>query len=117
MKEIDVTVLDIGSEKITVFYGSKSVNNTFNVKASASVPYAGFADGEWLDEENLPQAVEKALREVETSARIRIRKLFIGVPGEFTTTVAKEVSIAFDRKRRVTSRDLDDLFERGNTYK
>ncbi len=117
MKAIDVTVLDIGSEKITVFYGSKSVNNTFNVKASASVSYAGFADGEWLDEENLPQTIERALREVETSARIRIRKLFIGVPGEFTTTVAKEVSIAFDKKRRVTSRDLDDLFERGNTYK
>lgn len=117
MKTNDVTVLDIGSEKITVFYGSKSVNNTFNVKASAQVPYAGFADGEWLDEENLPMAIEKALKEVEDSARIRIRKLFIGVPGEFTTSVAKDVSIAFDRKRRVTDRDVDDLYERGNTYK
>lgn len=117
MRANDVTVLDIGSEKITVFYGSKSVNNTFNVKASASVPYEGFADGEWLNEENLPSVIEKAIKEVEESARIRIRKLFIGVPGEFTTAVAKEVSIAFDRKRRVTDRDIDDLYERGNTYK
>ncbi len=117
MKTNDVAVLDIGSEKISVYYGSKSVNNTFNIKASSTVPYAGFAEGEWLDEENLPATVQKAISEVEESARIRIRKLFIGVPGEFTTTVAKEVSIAFDRKRRVTDRDIDDLYERGNTYK
>ncbi len=117
MRTNDVAVLDIGSEKITVFYGTKSVNSTFNVKASSSIPYSGFADGDWLDEENLPSVVEKAIREVEDSARVRIRKLFIGVPGEFTTVVAKEVGIAFERKKRVTDRDIDDLFERGNTYK
>lgn len=117
MSTNDIAVLDIGSGKITLFYGAKSVNNTFNVKASASVPYAGFADGEWLDEENLPLVIEKVIKEVEDSARIRIRKLFIGVPGEFTTTVAKEVGIAFERKRRVTYKDVDALYERGNTYK
>ncbi len=117
MRTNDVAVLDIGSEKISVYYGTKSVNNTFNIKATSSVRYAGFADGEWLEEDNLPSVIQKVIREVEESARIRIRKLFIGVPGEFTTTVAKDVGIAFDRKRRVTGYDIDDLYERGNTYK
>ena len=35
----DVVALDIGSEKITVFCGNKSVNDTFNVKCSSSTQY------------------------------------------------------------------------------
>ena len=59
----DVAVLDIGSEKITLFYGNKSVNDTFNVKAFSSIPYAGFADGEWLDELALGEVIQKAIEE------------------------------------------------------
>ena len=113
----DVAVLDIGSEKITVFYGCKSVNETFNVKASVAVPYAGFADGEWLDEESLPAVFQKAVDDIQNVAGVRIRKFFIGVPGEFTTSVAKEVSIVLDRRRRIVDKDIDEFFDKGNTYK
>ena len=113
----DVAVLDIGSEKITVFYGCKSVNDTFNVKASVEVPYAGFAEGEWLDEESLSAVLQKAVDEIQNTARTRIRKFFIGVPGEFTTSVVKEVGIVLDRRRRVVDSDVDALFNKGNTYK
>ncbi len=113
----DVAVLDIGSEKITVFYGNKSVNDTFNVKASVTVAYSGFADGEWLDEESLSAVFQKAVDEICNVARVKIRKFFIGVPGEFTTVVAKEVGVVLDRKRRIVDSDIDDLFDKGNTYK
>ena len=113
----DVAVLDIGSEKITLFYGNKSVNDTFNVKVSASIPYAGFTEGEWLEEDALSDVIKKAVEDVQIAAKTRIRKLFVGVPGEFTTTVAKDVEITLDRKRRVVDRDIDELFDKGNTYK
>lgn len=113
----DVAVLDVGSEKITLFYGNKSVNDTFNIKASSSIPYAGFADGEWLDENALAEVIGKAVEDVQSVTKTKIRKLFVGVPGEFTTTVVKEVEIMLDRRRRVVDRDIDELFDKGNTYK
>ncbi len=113
----DVAALDIGSEKVTLFYGNKSVNDTFNVKASVSIPYAGFTEGEWLDENALSDVIKKAVDEVQAITKTRIHKLFVGVPGEFTTTVVKEVEIVLDRRRRVVDQDIDDLFDKGNTYK
>ncbi|MBQ2714061.1 MAG: hypothetical protein IJF76_00320 [Clostridia bacterium] len=113
----DVAALDIGSEKITLFYGNKSVNDTFNIKASSSIPYAGFAEGEWLDEESLSSIIKKAVEDVQAVSKNKIRKLFVGVPGEFTTCVVKEVEIRLDRRRRVVDSDIDELYDKGNTYK
>jgi cell division protein FtsA len=112
-----LSVLDIGSEKISVFVGVKGVNNIFIVKAKAEVNYGGFQEGEWLDYKNLGTAINKALKLAEKQADIKIKKLYLGVPGEFVTAVTKELSpISFNKPRVISSGDLDVFYSQGSIY-
>ena len=43
-----VSVLDFGSEKITVMVGGRGINGTFDVKGIGNADYAGFMDGEFF---------------------------------------------------------------------
>ena len=112
----DVAVLDVGSEKLTVFIGERTVNGTFNVKSTGEAPYEGFKGGQWLDPDGLFDAVEKACAGATRSLGGRFRKLYVGVPGEFTTVVTKEVGFALEKTRKIRDCDLDELFKTGDTF-
>lgn len=105
----DVAVLDFGSSKITVLIGERGVNNTITVNGIGECDYAGFADGEWFEEEQLPYVIAHAISNAETNSRTKIKQLYIGVPGEFTTTVCRDVAVNFPRKKRIVEADLDAL--------
>lgn len=111
-----ITVLDIGSKKISVFIGVKGVNDIFIVKAKTEVSYAGFADGEWLDYKNLGTIINRAIKQAERVSEIKIKKIFLGVPGEFITIVTKELTVTYNKPHVVTAADLDKLYSEGNTY-
>ena len=63
-----VSVLDIGSSKLTVMIGEKGVNNTFNVRGAGEVNYAGFYEGVFLEPENLQSAIKEAISKAETNS-------------------------------------------------
>lgn len=111
-----ISVLDIGSKKISVFIGAKGVNDIFIVKAKSEIDYAGYTDGEWLDYRNLGTIINRAVRQAQSQAGITIKKIYIGVPGEFVTVVTKELVMQFPKPRPVTSADLDKMYSDGNTY-
>ena len=109
----DTAVLDFGSGKISVLIGERGVNGCLNILGSGEAQYGGFMDGEWLEPDLLAQAVGYAVNNAQTNSRTKVRKLFVGVPGEFTTCAVKDVNINFSKKRRVTNFDVDELFETG----
>ena len=112
----DVAVLDVGSEKLTVFIGERTVNGTFNVKGMGEAAYEGFKGGEWLDPDGLYDAVERACSAATRGLQGKFKKLYVGVPGEFTAVVTKEVGFAFDKTKKIRDCDLDELFKTGDTY-
>lgn len=117
MVKKEVAVLDFGSSKVTVLIAERGVNGTFNIKGTGEVEYAGFYEGEFLEPEKVSLAVGLAINNAETTARSRITKLYVGVPGEFTTVVCKDAVINFPKKKKITDDDINQLFFIGNIYK
>ena len=113
----DVAILDFGSEKITVLIGERGVNNTINIIGMGECNYDGFSDGMWHQPDQLGIAVGMAISNAETNSRTKIRHLFIGVPGEFCSSVCKKVDLSLNKKRKITDLDVDALHEQGNTFK
>lgn len=111
-----ISVLDIGSKKISVFIGAKGVNDTFIVKAKSEVDYAGYADGEWLDYKNLGTIINRAVKTAENAAGIKIKKIYLGVPGEFITVVTDEEEKNYPAPHLITNKDLDYFYNKGSVF-
>ncbi len=117
MVKKEVAILDFGSSKITVLIAERGVNGTFNIKGTGEVEYAGYYEGEFLEADKVKLAVGLAISNAETTARTRISKLYVGVPGEFTTVVCKDAVINFPKKKKINDVDINQLFFVGNIYK
>ena len=111
MRKDAVAVLEIGSQKITCLIGQRGVNGTFLIKSLAECEYEGFSEGNFFDQQSLSSAISDVLKRTAKTARTSINKLFVSVPGEFSYAVVRESTLAFPRKKRIRSRDLNDMRE------
>ena len=116
MAQQDTAVLDFGSEKINALIGERGVNGTIRVKGMGVCNYAGFLDGEFLAPEMLGESIRAALSEASVSAGTRITRVYVGVPGEFSSVVCKEVSTTLNRKRKVKDADVFNLMSAGDNF-
>ena len=116
-KRAEAAVLDIGSSKISVLVGEKGINNTFNIKGSGSCEYSGFTGGEFFEPAKLSEVIQTAIKAAESNVKYKIKELFIGVPGEFSTSVCREAAMSFRGRRKVSELDTEELFKSGNIFK
>ena len=110
----EYAVLDIGSHMMRLLVANKCYS-TFSVKAEAQVAYDGFANGAWINE----QSVQNAVREVIAKAKgkdARIKKLYVGVPAEFCVNKVVHRHLQQIKHRKVEQSDLDALFVVGNPF-
>lgn len=108
--------MDIGSSKITVLIGTRGVNNTVCITGSGECEYDGYEDGEFFKPDGLMNAVGQAVSAAQTSANARINHIYVGVPGQFTVTQCKEVSLSLGKKRKISDDDVNELYEQGDTF-
>lgn len=111
-----IAILDFGTSKITVLVGSRGINNSICVEGIGVCEYAGYSGGQWLDAERLAAAVAQAVSAAESSARVKLDKLYIGVPNDFSMCKVGDLSISLNKKRRVTEQDVAALRDSGNMY-
>lgn len=112
----EVAILDFGSGKISVLIGKRGVNNTISMSGMGECAYAGFEDGAFFEPDQLSYVIGRAIASAQSSSRTQIKKLYIGVPGAFTTSVCNEVSINLGRKKPVTEEDVETLHDQGNEF-
>jgi len=112
----DIVVLDVTSRLISAIVGVKKAQSVFGIKSNVEKEHPGYENGAWFDEDETATVVKKVISEAMRSANSRSKRLFIGVPAEFVSVVSKEVSVDFDRQRRVTDEDVDFLLEKGNDF-
>lgn len=110
MAKKSVAVLEIGSQKVTCIIGQRGVNGTFIIKSVAECEHDGFEDGHFYDNASISTAVSSVLEETAKNVRSRITTLYIGVPGEFSSVRTKTHTLAFPRKKRIRTRDIEDLY-------
>lgn len=108
-----VAVLDIRSSEVSVIVGARGVNNTFVFNASHTESYYGYEDGKFYDTDQLSDVIFRAVSAVEKTIGERIRSLYVGVPGEFVRVIPKERTVGFPRKRKISEREINALFESG----
>lgn len=111
MKPKYVSVLDFGSSKISVMIAESGINNTFNILGTGENEYAGFYNGSFVEPEKLYEAIANCVVKAETNSGLKIEKLHIGVPAEFTFVECKNSSVAFNKRLRIGEEELADLFD------
>ncbi len=116
MARKNIAVMDFGSSRVSVLIGDRSVNGTFDVRGYAEMAYAGFMDGEILEPEKLTETLCAVVNTAQNNARCKITHLYVGVPAEFSVAEVKNVSKDYGKKKRVTEKDIDDLFVMADEY-
>ena len=109
MKEKYVLAFDIGSSRLRAMVAGKGINNTFAVKGYKEVEYDGFFEGEFLNREKLPVVFEEILQDFSPYLK-KIKKMYIGVPAEFSSVMQSEMATNLGEKRRIRKDDINELF-------
>lgn len=111
MRKKHTAVLDVGSSKITAIIGERGINKTFLIKARRDFPYDGFSERAFFDAEALKKTLIASAHFIKNSVSAEVDSVFVGVPGEFTDVVVKDSQISFPKKKRITEKDTDNLFD------
>ena len=112
MPKNKVTVVDIGSKSISVLIGSRGINDAFVVHGYGEEDYAGYYEGEFLEEDKLKDTISKAMNDAQGAANVIVDKLYVGVPADFSFCKTKTVTQSFGQKVRVTEEDLLGIYQK-----
>lgn len=104
-----VTVVEIGSSKLSCIVATKGVNGIFNIKAKASVEYAGFFEGEFIEKNLLEDAVKSLFSQIQNVYKNKIDKIYVGVPAEFSKVASAKEQTIFKFKKTVKQNDIEAL--------
>lgn len=113
MKNKSVAILDIRSKEVTFLLGSKGVNGTFVFNGNHTEAYEGYSVEGFIDEDSFRRAVLAAITSVRQTYEGVIDELYVGLPSCFISVQTKGHTISFPSKRKVSSQDVDALFESG----
>jgi len=113
MRQESVAILDIRSGEITFALGTKGVNGTFFFNDSHTETYEGYLVEGIIDEESFRRAVLVSINAVRQNYSGVIDEVYVGVPAPFISVETKGHTITFPSKRKISSRDVDELFESG----
>ncbi|MBR4123964.1 MAG: hypothetical protein IKR12_00140 [Clostridia bacterium] len=105
-----VSCLDFGSSKISVMIAESGINNTFNIRGTGEMEYAGFYNGGFVEPEKLYEAIAGCILKAETNSGLKVEKLHIGVPAEFTFVECKNSSVAFNKRLKIGDEEVANLF-------
>ncbi len=113
MRNECVAVLDIRSYSVTFLMGSKGVNGTFVCYDSKSENYDGYYTDGFNNKTSFKRAVTSVISSVRQNYKGAINEIYVGVPAAFTKILTKGHTISFPSKRKISSLDVDMLYDRG----
>ena len=111
-----IAVVDFGSSKVVALVGNEGVNNTLSIMGKGEIFYAGFQNAEFLEPENLKYVIASAIANAEDNSQEKLTEVYIGVPGEFSAVVSKNITLKFPKIKKVTPFDIENIFKTGNSF-
>ena len=104
-----VTVVEIGSSKISAVVAQRGVNGIFNIKARATVEYAGFFEGEFIEKALLEDEIKNLFNQISSVYKKPINEIYVGVPAEFSKVTSATEQAVFRYKKAIKDADIEDL--------
>lgn len=106
-------LLDIGSYSISA-YAVDPVDSS--IRMGIEKNYSGYQNGEWLDDvDNIKQIVSNVLDSTLARIDCSVKNIYVGVPSEFTKISVQELRQVYPKGRPITDKDIDTLYDSGNT--
>ena len=116
-KSQNVAIMEVGTSKIGIFIGSRGINNTIKVVGSFEEEYSGYYNGEFVEPDKLNDDITNALTKAEINAGETIKKLFVGVPADFSILKNKTFVQNFGEKHKIEENDILEIYEKVNELK
>lgn len=113
----NIAVMELGTSKIGVYVGNSGINNTINVAGSFEQSYSGYYNGEFIEPNKLAEDIGNALSKAEIDAGEKIRKLYVGVPADFSTCVTKKFMQSYGDKLKIEENDILEIYQEANELK
>ena len=107
--------IDFGTSKIVTLLAESGGFNRCDIIGSGTVPYDGYADGEWNSPEKLSEAIRSSINAAELEAgqggaRHKVREVYVGVPCEYIHVISAEGEVNISSPDgRVVDDDLDNV--------
>ena len=114
MKNIEY-VLDVGSSKISLFAVSVFKSKPIVIAESEGL-YDGFMDGEFFDPTQITDVVQKLIMDLSTKLNVKIKKVYVGVPSEFSVCVCKRKVRKYVNEQKINIKKIEELFDDINEF-
>ncbi|MGI6239898.1 MAG: cell division protein FtsA, partial [Christensenellales bacterium] len=88
-----IAAIDFGTSKVVTVVAQSGGFSRLDIIGSGTVPYAGFSDGDWNEPERLIETVRDSISAAELEAKMKIREVYVGVPGEYVHVATGEAEI------------------------
>jgi cell division protein FtsA len=102
--------MDLQATKIQVVVAEKIVNDNIRILADATVDYAGYVAGEFLDEGGLGDAISSVFNMAQDIYGRKIDSVVVGVPSEFCNYALRNLKADYSNKVVIKKRHIDELF-------
>lgn len=109
MKNI-AAAIEFGTSKIVCVIGREKSSGRFEVLGSGEAKYEGIIKGKWQKPANIQEAVAKALHLAEKKAKIRVRDVYVGLPGAFSKVICQDGFVDV-KGGTVKQRDIENLIK------
>ncbi len=102
-----VAAMDFGTSKIVTLIAQSGGVNRCDIIGSGTVPYDGFAEGDWNTPEQLARVARDSISAAELEANSKVREIYIGVPGEFVHVRTGEAEITLPEAGEISEEDVN----------
>jgi cell division ATPase FtsA len=108
MKSKKEAVLNVGSEKLTLVVIDEKYPTSIVYELCKE--YAGFQNGQFFEKHELFSVLSSMIQECEAAIFSKLESILVGVPGEFTITVIKDIQTQLSQTRRkIYPKDAHEL--------
>ncbi|MGI6738676.1 MAG: cell division FtsA domain-containing protein [Christensenellales bacterium] len=107
-----VTVVEFGTSKIVALIAEVSTRQRCDIIGAGNASYDGYSQAHWNNPAQVNEALQAAIKKAEEQAKITVKDVYCGVPGQFSKVFTVESKVELQgADPRVTARDIETLFD------
>lgn len=102
----NIAIIDVGSDKIFAAVGEITKDKLFRTDSYADVNYDGFMDGDWVQGDDVAEAVTNCLNKALYGLNVKLAAVYVGVPGNFAKAQVCSNRMNFGAEHKISENDL-----------